>query len=67
MPRDVGDSIRGLWSDPAVKEAVKRSREFQLNDSAVYYFNSIDRMSGPVCARVPVLSNGCLNVIWICF
>ncbi|GAW00685.1 guanine nucleotide binding protein alpha subunit [Lentinula edodes] len=47
MPRDVGDSIRGLWSDPAVKEAVKRSREFQLNDSAVYYFNSIDRMSGP--------------------
>ena len=47
MPRDVADSIRGLWKDPAVKEAVARSREFQLNDSAVYYFNAIDRMAAP--------------------
>ena len=47
LPRDVADSIRGLWRDPGVKEAVRRSREFQLNDSAVYYFNAIDRMSGP--------------------
>lgn len=45
LPRDVADAIRNLWRDPAVKEAVRRSREFQLNDSAVYYFNSIDRMS----------------------
>lgn len=47
LPRDVSDSVRGLWKDPGVKEAVSRSREFQLNDSAVYYFNSIDRMSSP--------------------
>ena len=45
LPRDVGDAIRGLWKDGGIKEAVSRSREFQLNDSAVYYFNSIDRMS----------------------
>ena len=45
MPRDVGDAIRSLWRDPAVQEAVRRAREFQLNDSAVYYFNAIDRMS----------------------
>jgi len=45
MPRDVADAIRSLWRDPAVQEAVRRAREFQLNDSAVYYFNSIDRMS----------------------
>ncbi|KAF8883078.1 heterotrimeric G protein alpha subunit B [Gymnopilus junonius] len=38
LPRDVGDAVR---------EAVRRSREFQLNDSAVYYFNAIDRMSDP--------------------
>ncbi|TFY78903.1 hypothetical protein EWM64_g5108 [Hericium alpestre] len=44
---NVSDSVRGLWRDPSVKEAVRRSREFQLNDSAVYYFNSIDRMSAP--------------------
>lgn len=47
LPRDVGDAVRSLWRDPAVQEAVRRSREFQLNDSAVYYFNAIDRMSSP--------------------
>jgi guanine nucleotide-binding protein G(i) subunit alpha len=45
MPRDLADAIRSLWRDPGVKEAVRRSREFQLNDSAVYYFNAIDRMA----------------------
>ncbi|KAF7313057.1 G-protein alpha subunit [Mycena kentingensis (nom. inval.)] len=47
LPRDVIDAIRGLWRDHGVQEAVQRSREFQLNDSAVYYFNSIERMSPP--------------------
>lgn len=47
LPKDVADAIRGLWKDAGVKEAVRRSREFQLNDSAVYYFNAIDRMSAP--------------------
>nr|P30675.3 RecName: Full=Guanine nucleotide-binding protein subunit alpha [Coprinellus congregatus]CAA48172.1 G protein alpha subunit [Coprinellus congregatus] len=47
LPRDIADAIRQLWADPGLKEAVRRSREFQLNDSAVYYFNSIDRMSAP--------------------
>ncbi|KAG7098035.1 Guanine nucleotide-binding protein subunit alpha [Marasmius oreades] len=45
LPNDVSDAIRSLWMDPGVREAVRRSREFQLNDSAVYYFNSIDRMA----------------------
>ncbi|CAA7270291.1 unnamed protein product [Cyclocybe aegerita] len=47
LPRDVADAIRSLWRDPAVQEAVRRAREFQLNDSAVYYFNSIERMASP--------------------
>jgi guanine nucleotide-binding protein G(i) subunit alpha len=47
LPRDVADAIRGLWRDGGVNEAVRRSREFQLNDSAVYYFSAIDRMSAP--------------------
>jgi guanine nucleotide-binding protein G(i) subunit alpha len=47
LPRDVADAIHTLWLDPSVKEAVSRSREFQLNDSAVYYFSSIERMSSP--------------------
>lgn len=47
LPKDIGEAIKQLWRDPGVKEAVSRSREFQLNDSAVYYFNSIERMGAP--------------------
>nr|UYO72601.1 heterotrimeric G protein alpha subunit [Flammulina filiformis] len=47
IPRDIVESLRALWRDNGVREAVRRSREFQLNDSAVYYFNSLDRMSSP--------------------
>lgn len=32
---DIADAVRGLWSDPNIQEAVRRAREFQLNDSAV--------------------------------
>ncbi|KNZ76090.1 Guanine nucleotide-binding protein subunit alpha [Termitomyces sp. J132] len=45
LPHDVSEAVRTLWRDPAIKEAVSRSREFQLNDSAIYYFNAIERMS----------------------
>lgn len=45
IPETVADALRSLWADPAVKAAVSRSREFQLNDSAVYYFDSLARMS----------------------
>jgi guanine nucleotide-binding protein G(i) subunit alpha len=47
LPRDVADAVRGLWRDPGVQHAVSRSREFQLNDSTVYYFGAIDRMADP--------------------
>ena len=30
-----------------MQEVVRRSREFQLNDSAVYYFNAFDCISLP--------------------
>jgi len=45
LPHDVADALFSLWQDPGVREAVRRSREFQLNDSATYYFNSLERMS----------------------
>jgi guanine nucleotide-binding protein G(i) subunit alpha len=60
LPRDIADAVRGLWHDPGVREAVRHAREFQLNDSAIYYF-SIDRMASPdylpnnqdiLCSRV---------------
>lgn len=47
LPRDVTDAVRGLWNDDGVREAVRRSREFQLNDSATYYFNALDRIGAP--------------------
>ncbi|KAJ7627402.1 heterotrimeric G protein alpha subunit B [Roridomyces roridus] len=47
LPRELGEAISGLWRDPGIQEAVRRSREFQLNDSAVYYFGMIDRMAAP--------------------
>lgn len=34
LPPDVADALFNLWQDPGVREAVRRSREFQLNDSA---------------------------------
>lgn len=47
LPGDIADALKSLWKDPGVREAVTRSREFQLNDSATYYFNSLDRMAAP--------------------
>ncbi|KAJ7624370.1 heterotrimeric G protein alpha subunit B [Roridomyces roridus] len=47
LPHPLAVALRELWSDPGIREAVRRSREFQLNDSAVYYFSSIDRMTAP--------------------
>lgn len=31
---DVGDAIKFLWGDDGVRQCFKRSREYQLNDSA---------------------------------
>jgi len=43
----IGRDIKSLWSDPAIKTAYSRSSEFQLNDSAGYYFDAIDRLTQP--------------------
>lgn len=34
LPRKLYDALKRLWYNPGVQEAVYRSREFQLNDSA---------------------------------
>jgi len=47
MPQDVGNAVKALWQDDGVKQAFNRSNEYQLNDSAQYYFDSIDRISDP--------------------
>ncbi|BFZ61571.1 guanine nucleotide-binding protein subunit alpha [Saitoella coloradoensis] len=47
LSKEVGDAIRALWKDVGVQECFRRSREYQLNDSAQYYFDSIDRIAQP--------------------
>ncbi|EEQ88818.1 Glucoamylase 1 precursor (Glucan 1,4-alpha-glucosidase) (1,4-alpha-D-glucan glucohydrolase) [Blastomyces dermatitidis] len=46
LPADVGNAIDALWNDAGVQECFRRSREYQLNDSARYYFDSIKRIAG---------------------
>lgn len=41
----LSDSVRNLWKDEGVQAAYKRANEYQLNDSARYYFDSLDRIS----------------------
>ncbi|RUS13582.1 guanine nucleotide-binding protein subunit alpha [Endogone sp. FLAS-F59071] len=45
LPHDVAVAIRSLWADDNVQVCFSRSREYQLNDSAKYYFDSIDRIA----------------------
>lgn len=45
LPSDVAWSLKQLWNDNGVKACFSRSREYQLNDSAAYYFDSIDRFA----------------------
>jgi guanine nucleotide-binding protein G(i) subunit alpha len=34
LPPEVGVAVKSLWSDRGVQECFRRSREYQLNDSA---------------------------------
>jgi guanine nucleotide-binding protein G(i) subunit alpha len=39
-----GRDIKALWEDAAIRSAFARSASFQLNDSAGYYFDAIERL-----------------------
>ncbi|KAF8901464.1 heterotrimeric G protein alpha subunit B [Gymnopilus junonius] len=47
LPRDIADAIHTLWHDPAIQAVIRRSNEFDMNDSAIYYFSTIDRLALP--------------------
>ncbi|KAG1139741.1 hypothetical protein G6F37_008923 [Rhizopus arrhizus] len=44
LPPEATLAIKSLWKDPNLLSVFERSREYQLNDSAKYYFDSIDRI-----------------------
>uniref|UniRef100_A0A914MEY3 Guanine nucleotide-binding protein G(I) subunit alpha n=2 Tax=Meloidogyne incognita TaxID=6306 RepID=A0A914MEY3_MELIC len=45
LPPDLAAVMKRLWEDASVQECFARSREYQLNDSASYYLNSLDRIA----------------------
>merc|ERR1711988_1230494 len=44
---ELGDLMEKMWEDDSTEEAFERKNEFQLNDSADYYFKDIERISKP--------------------
>jgi guanine nucleotide-binding protein subunit alpha len=44
FPREISHAIKMLSQDPGVREAISRFSEFQLSDSAEYFFDSIERL-----------------------
>lgn len=41
------ETLKKLWGNAQVQVAFERKSEFQLNDSADYYFNDVDRLAAP--------------------
>ncbi|PVU95071.1 hypothetical protein BB561_002048 [Smittium simulii] len=41
----LANAIKIVWADPGLQQCYQRSNEFQLNDSANYYFDNITRIS----------------------
>lgn len=42
---EIGEAVEALWQDPAVKQQYEKASEFQLNDSAGYFFDAINRIA----------------------
>lgn len=44
---ELSGAFKRLWYDSGVQECFRRSREYQLNDSAEYYLEALDRLCSP--------------------
>jgi len=42
---ELAPDIKTLWKDESIRKAYSRQSEFQLNDSAAYYFDAVDRIA----------------------
>uniref|UniRef100_A0A0D9S6I7 G protein subunit alpha transducin 2 n=1 Tax=Chlorocebus sabaeus TaxID=60711 RepID=A0A0D9S6I7_CHLSB len=47
MPPELVEVIRRLWKDGGVQACFERAAEYQLNDSASYYLNQLERITDP--------------------
>jgi len=44
VDREVGKMVKTLWQEQGIQQVFSRQGEIQLNDSAKYYFEAIDRV-----------------------
>uniref|UniRef100_A0A3Q3XBW4 Uncharacterized protein n=1 Tax=Mola mola TaxID=94237 RepID=A0A3Q3XBW4_MOLML len=47
MPKELSDIILRLWKDTGIQACFDRASEYQLNDSAGYYLNDLERLIQP--------------------
>ncbi|KAJ3388485.1 glutamine--fructose-6-phosphate transaminase (isomerizing) [Lobulomyces angularis] len=47
FPAEVAAAVKNLWVDSGVQACFNRAREYQLNDSASYYFEAVERIALP--------------------
>ncbi|CAH8535932.1 unnamed protein product [Dicrocoelium dendriticum] len=47
FPEELAKLLHTLWETPSVQKCFSRAKEYQLNDSAGYYIQSLDRISAP--------------------
>ncbi|KAI4893868.1 hypothetical protein NFI96_015017 [Prochilodus magdalenae] len=47
MPKELSDIILQLWKDTGIQACFDRASEYQLNDSAGYYLNDLERLVKP--------------------
>ncbi|CAO3634218.1 unnamed protein product [Cunninghamella blakesleeana] len=47
LPMDLVQKLDHLWHHPTIQLAYQKRNEFQLNDSASYYFDAIQRIGDP--------------------
>jgi len=45
LTKDRSVAISNLWKDPALRQTLDRVSEIQFDDSAVYFFNNLERIS----------------------
>jgi len=45
LSSETGRDISSLWHDDGIRKVYVRQNEFQLNDSAAYYFDNVERLA----------------------
>ena len=47
IPAEIGEKMKSLWQDDGFQECLQRAVEYQLSDSAPYYFQRMDKILDP--------------------